>query len=177
MTVIIIVILIIFFPAGDDMCAEVTYKGGCLCGGFKYTYTGERFQLTNCHCGLCHKATGAALFTVFVIPRSCVTITEAATDTFYESSEGVERHFCNRCGTSIYDDAPASADTLTMSVSTLEEYPETSVGGEMFVNYKVPWHTLYEGAPRYGEWDPSWEKIVEALLAWRNKQQTAIADN
>ena len=54
------------------MCAEVTYSGGCLCGGFKYTNTGERFQLTNCHCNKCHKATGAALYTTFVIPRSCV---------------------------------------------------------------------------------------------------------
>ena len=167
----------IYFHAGGDMCADVTYKGRCLCGGFKYTYTGERFQLTNCHCGLCRKATGAALYTAFIISRTCVTIAEATTDTFFVSSEGVKRHFCNKCGTSLYDEVTALPDTLVVSVSTLEEYPETSVEAEMFVNYKVPWHTLYEGVLRYGEWDPSWEKIVEALPAWENKQQTAMADH
>ena len=160
-----------------DMCAEVKYNGGCLCGGFKYTYTGERFQLTNCHCNKCHKATGAALYTTFVIPRSCVTITEAVTDTFYESSEGCRRHFCNRCGTNIYDEITAISDTLVVSVSTLEEYPAASVGSEIFVNYKAPWHTLYEGVPDHGGWDPSFKEIIEALPAWKNKQQTAVANH
>ena len=145
------------------MCAEVKYSGGCLCGGFKYTYSGKRFQLLNCHCNKCQKATGAALYTVFIIPRSYVTITETATDTFYESSEGVERHYCNRCGTSIYDANTALPDMIVLSVSTLDEYPETSVGSEMFANYKAPWHTLYEGVPSYGEWDLSLEETMESL--------------
>ena len=145
------------------MCAEVTYTGGCLCGGFKYTYTGKMFPLVNCHCGICKKATGAALYTVFVVPRSCVTITEATTDAFYESSEGCRRHFCNRCGTSLYDEINVIPDMLTMSVSTLAEYPQTSVGGEMMVHYKAPWHTLYDGVPNYGEYDPSFGEIMQAM--------------
>ena len=145
------------------MCAEVTYKGGCLCGGFRFTYTGKMFQLNSCHCNKCQKATGAAFYTLFVIPRSCVTITEAATDTFYESSEGARRHFCNKCGASIYDEVTALPDTIIISVSTLDEFPETNMEAEMFVNYKTPWHTLYKGVPNYGEWDPSYDEIIKAL--------------
>ena len=92
-------------------------------------------------------------------------------------SEITPKYHRNADCTSLYDEVTALPDTLVVSVSTLEEYPETSVEAEMFVNYKVPWHTLYEGVLRYGEWDPSWEKIVEALPAWENKQQTAMADH
>ena len=59
--------------------------------------------------------------------------------------------------------------TLIISVSTLDEYPGTSVGGEIFVNYKEPWHTLHEGVPSYGEWVPSSEEIMPALPAWKHK--------
>ena len=145
------------------MCADVTYSGGCLCGGFKYIYTGEIFQPLNCHCNKCQKATGAALYTLVFIPRSRVTITEAATDTFYASSEGIQRHFCNRCGTSLYDEVTILPDMIFISASTLDEYPETSIASESFVNYKAPWHTLYDGVPSYGEYDPSFEEIMQAL--------------
>ena len=122
------------------MCADVTYNGRCFCGGFKYTCTRKVFKLTNCHCGVCHKATGAAFYTAFDMPRSCITITEATIDTFYESSERVKCHFCNKCGTTIYDEIIAIPDTLVVNVSSLEGYPEASVGVEMFVKYKAPWH-------------------------------------
>ena len=127
------------------------FTGQCLCGGFRYEYQGDIKILVNCHCGMCRKATGASFYTLARVLKSRLTILEQSTDTKYQSSANVTRHFCSRCGCSLYDEGAAIPESLMMSAATLDQDPGLDVNLELFVDHKAPWTRLYEGVPRCPE--------------------------
>ena len=45
-------------------------KGSCLCGGIRYEIDAELKAVSNCHCGQCRKASGAAFGTGATIPAA-----------------------------------------------------------------------------------------------------------
>lgn len=69
--------------------------GGCLCGNVRLTTTGEPFRVGICHCLDCRKHHGALFFAAAIFPEHAVTIEGETCD--YEG-----RHFCPRCGSSVF---------------------------------------------------------------------------
>ena len=55
------------------------------------------------------------------------------------------------CGFSTYLEEAALGDWLIVSGGSLDGNLGSSVTGEIFVNYKIPFHQLYTGVPNCGE--------------------------
>ena len=74
-------------------------KGGCLCGGVRYEIQGQLRVAANCHCSICRKQSGAAFLTgAGLAARRFTWVQGEDLLTRYESSPGVVRIFCKRCG-------------------------------------------------------------------------------
>lgn len=69
--------------------------GGCLCGEVRIVASGRPYRVGLCHCLDCRKHHGALFFAAAIFPEEAVTITG-------ETREYRNRHFCPRCGSSLF---------------------------------------------------------------------------
>ena len=69
--------------------------GGCLCGDVRIEATGRPFRVGLCHCLDCRKHHGALFFAAAIFAEDAVTIEG-------ETSDYAGRHFCPRCGSSVF---------------------------------------------------------------------------
>lgn len=69
--------------------------GGCLCGDVRIVATGRPYRVGLCHCLDCRKHHGALFYAAAIFPEGAVTI-EGETRHF------AHRHFCPRCGSSVF---------------------------------------------------------------------------
>jgi hypothetical protein len=76
------------------------FEGGCLCGAVRYRLQGAPDWSAHCHCRSCQKATGAAFATWVGVKKEKFQVI-VGQPTICNSSPGVERSFCGRCGTSL----------------------------------------------------------------------------
>ena len=81
-------------PEENDMTDPT---GGCLCGDVRFRLTGPPYEVDYCHCHSCRKHTGAPVSVFADCKGGIVEFTKGA-PTLYESSPGVRRGFCARCG-------------------------------------------------------------------------------
>ena len=74
------------------------FTGGCLCGAVRYEASGDPASVIFCHCESCRKHTGAPVVALagFKLEQVRFTLGDRA---IYESTPGVKRGFCGRCGT------------------------------------------------------------------------------
>ena len=81
--------------------------GGCLCGGVRYRVGGDLRDALACHCTKCRKTTGH--YAVFGACRNEDLAFECAESlAWYESSPGVRRGFCGKCGSTLFWDDPVA---------------------------------------------------------------------
>ncbi len=122
--------------------------GGCLCGGVRFTYSGELGGslglVTLCHCGQCRKVTGFAVAVVparmagFAITQGRDLVRE------YESSPGKFRAFCGVCGGPIYSRRASLPEALRLRLGVLDNPP---------ADLKIQAHIFTEGAPAWANTD------------------------
>lgn len=72
-----------------------TEAGGCLCGAVRLMATGEPKRVGLCHCLDCRKHHGAVFAAFAIYPETAVTIEG-------ETRSHVDRHFCPRCGSTVF---------------------------------------------------------------------------
>lgn len=69
--------------------------GGCLCGAVRFVAAGRPDRVGLCHCLDCRKHHGALFFAAAVYPEGAVTVEG-------ETASYAGRHFCPRCGSSVF---------------------------------------------------------------------------
>jgi len=132
-------------------------RGSCLCSGVRYEIDGPVSDMTNCHCGMCRKAHGAA-FATFVTSQGANfrwTRGQALIET-YESSAELERVFCRVCGSSLVILEPGTGDVFVVA-GTLDEDPAIRPSSHIFVGSKAPWLEILDECPRFDEYPPGKE--------------------
>jgi len=67
----------------------------CLCGDVGIVASGRPYRVGICHCLDCRKHHGALFFAAAIFPEGAVTISGETRD--YKG-----RHFCPRCGSSVF---------------------------------------------------------------------------
>ncbi|MGN6706573.1 MAG: GFA family protein [Rhodanobacter sp.] len=72
-----------------------TYAGGCLCGDVRLRASGEPLRVGICHCLDCRKHHGALFFAAAIFAQAAVAIEG-------ETHDYAGRHFCPRCGSSVF---------------------------------------------------------------------------
>jgi hypothetical protein len=71
------------------------FTGGCLCGEVRIAAAGKPYRVGVCHCLDCRKHHGALFYAAAIFPAELVWIDG-------ETREFRGRHFCPRCGSSIF---------------------------------------------------------------------------
>lgn len=86
------------------------YEGGCLCGGVRFVAEGPPYRVGLCHCLDCRKHHGAVFHASAIFPEAAVTVTG-------ETRDYAGRHFCPRCGSSVF---ARTADETEIGLGALD---------------------------------------------------------
>ena len=86
------------------------FTGGCLCGDVRIVATGEPNRVGICHCLDCRKHHGALFHASAIFPAAAVTVEG-------ETRDCAGRHFCPRCGSSVFG---RSGDEVEVNLGALD---------------------------------------------------------
>ena len=122
--------------------------GGCLCGSIRFKLYGSPRLVEYCHCNSCRKAVGAPVMAWVGVAVGQFKITEGNPGR-YTSSSGVERTFCQRCGTSLTQFAEEFAEEIYVSVCALDDPATTQPDVHIWRLDRLPWFEIADDLPRY----------------------------
>lgn len=115
-----------------------TITGGCLCGAIRYAAAGGPLWLGHCHCASCRRATGAPLVTYAGFPTERFSY-QAGEPARFQSSPGVTRRFCGRCGTPLTYDGERWPGEVHVMVCTFDRPEIVTPKRHVFTEEKLPW--------------------------------------
>jgi hypothetical protein len=125
------------------------FEGGCLCGAVRYQLQGPPDWAAHCHCRSCQKATGSAFATWIGVKREKLEITKGRLAIF-NSSPGVERSFCGRCGTSLtYVAEDRWPGEVSVLAPTLDDPSAVAPTAHVYVEHQLAWVKLADGLPTH----------------------------
>ena len=129
--------------------ASNIHQGGCACGAVRYRVTGAMRPVVACHCSQCRQTyTNYAAFSA--ARRGDLAIDNEAAVTWFESSPGVRRGFCSRCGSNLFWDR-ASLPVVGVMAGTVDEPSGLAMSSHMFVAYKGDYYEIVDGLPQKQE--------------------------
>ena len=96
----------------NDFSAE----GGCACAGVRYRITSRPMFVSCCHCRSCQRAIGAGFVTWVAVKTEQFDVTKGKV-TYCETSPGMHRGFCGRCGSSLSSYGDDWEDTFVTAAS------------------------------------------------------------
>ncbi len=124
--------------------------GGCLCGAVRYETTGKSFKVLHCHCQSCRKHNGGPVVTLAGFKADQVEFSGDERK-IYESSPGVGRAFCGKCGTPLTweGDGGDRGPILEFHISTFDN-PEVLLPTlHAFDAERIAWFEVADKLPRY----------------------------
>jgi hypothetical protein len=125
------------------------FEGGCLCGAIRYRLQGAPDWSAHCHCRSCQKATGAAFATWVGVKKEKFQVI-VGQPTICNSSPGVERSFCGRCGTSLtYVAEERWPGEVGVLAATLDDPAVAAPRAHVYVEHRLPWVKLADGLPTH----------------------------
>ncbi|WP_181164664.1 GFA family protein [Amaricoccus solimangrovi] len=111
--------------------------GGCQCNAVRYSLGAEPLFSEVCHCDSCRRATGAESVGWLTEPAESFRIEHGAL-TLHESSPGVTRGFCGRCGTTLtYQNGAETIDVTLASLDDPELFPPRA---EIWLEERLSWN-------------------------------------
>lgn len=122
--------------------------GGCHCGAVRYALDGPVTSRCFCHCQSCRRVVGATPVPWGTVARDGFTLTRG-TLTEHESSPGVHRGLCGRCGSSLTYRHEQRADEIDVTLSTLDDPSALAPEAHIWVRDKLPWVHLADALPRF----------------------------
>lgn len=123
------------------------WEGGCLCGAVRFRADGAPMWLAWCHCQSCRRHSGApgAVFVAF--DEGSLTVTNGEI-TKFESSPGMRRGFCSRCGSTLTCQGEQRPGELHIHVGAFDRAAELPAPRfHFFPEERLPWLVLAEPAP------------------------------
>ncbi len=119
--------------------------GSCLCGAIRFTATGPSNWCAHCHCSRCRKNHGAGYVTWVGIEAGQVEIDDEEDHlSWYESSEGARRGFCNRCGTSMFFRSQRWPGELHITLAAFDGAIDRKPQAHAFYDTHVDWMPIDE---------------------------------
>ena len=128
-----------------------TQAGGCMCGKIRYAITGPLEFSAHCHCRSCQMGSGAGFATWAGMKPSSFDVTKGSIKTC-ETSPGVERGFCENCGTSLtYVNESGFPGIISVLAVTLDDPSFVQPTSHVFTSHQQPWVKLNDGLPTTAE--------------------------
>lgn len=119
--------------------------GRCLCGHVRFRITGKLRDAVACHCTQCRKTSGHhAAFSA--CRKDDLILENSDTLRWYESSPGVRRGFCSRCGASLlWEDS--SRDYIAVAAGSLDKPTGIRLTKHIYVADKGDYYRIEGYAP------------------------------
>ncbi|WP_135504789.1 GFA family protein [Roseovarius aestuariivivens] len=114
-------------------------EGGCLCGAVRLVARGVPLRVGVCHCLDCRKHHGAVFYAAAMFPEEAVRITGETRD--YRG-----RHFCPRCGSSVF---AVSGNEVEVHLGTLDAPGVFTPDYELWTVRREPWLPEFPGMAGY----------------------------
>ena len=114
-------------------------SGGCLCGDIRFIAEGEPYRVGLCHCLDCRKQHGALFHASAIFPETSVTV-EGETRSY------AGRHFCPRCGSSVFSH---TEDEIEVNLGSLDDVGVFRPTYELWTIRREPWLPEIEGVKGY----------------------------
>ena len=119
------------------------YRGRCLCGAVQFEAKGPPKWVLWCHCESCRRHSGAPANVFVSFENDAVAMTRGAVRKF-SSSPGVERGFCDTCGSTLTCASSRLPSETHYYVGVFERAQEMKPTGEIFTGERLPWLRLHE---------------------------------
>lgn len=116
-------------------------SGGCLCGDVRFSVEGRPDRVGVCHCLDCRKHHGAPFQATAIFPEAAVRIEG-------ETGDYAGRHFCRRCGSSVF--ARTGAE-IEVSLGAFDEPNRFAPSYENWTMRREAWLPEFPMARRYGK--------------------------
>ncbi len=128
--------------------AAVRTVGHCQCRNIEYEFRGEPKWVMHCHCESCRRAVSSPVATYVGVRLEQFSYLKGE-PTYYESSPGVKRYFCTKCGSPMAyagDRWPGEVHLFHGTLADPAQWPPT---GHAYVSEQVPWFEVSDHLPRY----------------------------
>ena len=113
--------------------------GGCLCGAVRIAATGAPYRVGVCHCLDCRKHHGAVFYAAAMFPEGAVTVEG-------ETHDYAGRHFCPRCGSSVF---VRSGDEIEVHLGCLDAPNQLTPTYECWTVRRESWLPPFPGTRQY----------------------------
>jgi len=122
-------------------------RGSCLCGSVAWEASGPFELMSHCHCSMCRKAHGTGFATFLAAPASGFrALRSGDAIARFESSPGVFRTFCPRCGSALWSPA---GERVFMPAGCLDDDPGARPLAHLFAASKAAWDEISDSLPRF----------------------------
>jgi hypothetical protein len=133
--------------------SDKTYCGGCHCGDVRYAVSGPSVWKAICYCESCTRSAGAPAMAWAGIEKLRFRLLKG-TITIYESSPGVLRGFCRRCGTSLtYQKDPlaiaGARDDIYIATRSLDDPTSYPPDEHVYYSERVRWLSVTDELPHH----------------------------
>ena len=116
-----------------------SFTGGCLCGNVRFVANGRPYRVGMCHCIDCRKIHGALFHASAIFPSEAVTITG-------ETKEYAGRHFCPRCGSTVFG---RTADEVEVNLGSMDAPDQLKPTYESWIIRREAWLPSFGLERRY----------------------------
>ena len=123
-----------------------TCRGGCLCGSVRFEIDLPILSCVNCHCESCRRQCSAPMTTYIGIPDGQWRWTGKKPKSF-ESSPGVERSFCNKCGAPISFRSKNMSGVMHLYLAALEDPDQFKPSLHVAHEEKLDWFEIGDDLP------------------------------
>jgi hypothetical protein len=134
----------------DDKTAA---SGGCLCGAVRFRAEGKPSWTSYCHCQSCRRATGSPVAAFAGYPEDRFSYTRGSPQVF-ESSPGVWRSFCGRCGSPLTYRAEKYPGEVHILIGSLDAPEDFAPRAHVFCAERISWFETTDEARRFASLPP-----------------------
>ena len=134
-----------------DKIEQVT--GGCMCGAVRYAAP-EPHSVIYCHCRSCRRHTGAPVASLAGYLREEI-VWSGEKRKIYQSSPGIERGFCSKCGTPLTWEGTVEelgGALIEVFISTTDDPDALVPTYHIWHEERIKWFETPDNLPRYRGW-------------------------
>lgn len=125
-------------------------RGHCLCRAIAYEFDGDPKWVAYCHCDSCRRATSAPVTTYVGVGVDQFRFLQGE-PAIYESSPGVRRYFCPRCGSPLAYSADRFPGEVHLHVGTLADPNRVAPRMHVFAGEQLAWFEIADDLRRFDQ--------------------------
>ena len=123
-------------------------SGRCLCGAVRYQCGPALYSPTMCHCESCRRASGAHAVGWVTVAKEGLVFS-ATPPREYESTPGVYRSFCGRCGAPLTYRSARRSGEIDLTIGSLDQAAQYAPNDHIWMQDALPWDRPGDTLPQY----------------------------